>query len=47
MDEVITNSGVETMFFMTWARESDPRMIEELAEAYNSIGNNSKQMFAP
>jgi len=38
MNEEIINSGAETMFFMTWARENNPNMIEGLADAYNSIG---------
>ena len=47
MNEVITNSGAETMFFMTWARESDPGMIEGLAEAYNSIGEQLEADVCP
>ena len=39
LDEIITESGAETMFFMTWAREYNPEMIEGLAEAYNNIGD--------
>ena len=47
MNEVITNSGAETMFFMTWAREYDPGMIEGLAEAYNSIGEQLEADVCP
>ena len=39
LDEVITGSGAETMFFMTWAREYDPGMIDGLAGAYDTIGD--------
>jgi len=47
MDEVITHSGAETMFFMTWAREYDPEMIEGLAQAYNSIGEQLEASVCP
>ena len=47
MDEVITNSGAETMFFMTWARASNPEMIEGLEEAYNLIGNQLNAYVCP
>jgi len=39
LDSIITLSGAETMFFMTWAREYDPGMIIPLSEAYTYIGN--------
>ena len=35
------------MFFMTWAREYDPGMIEGLAEAYNSIGEQLEADVCP
>ncbi len=38
LDSVITRADSGTAFFMTWARQNDPAMIEELAAAYDSIG---------
>ncbi|MBN2382746.1 hypothetical protein JXQ70_07675 [bacterium] len=38
LETVISGSDAETGFFMTWAREYDPPMIEPLAEAYNKMG---------
>ena len=39
LDTLIRDNGAKTAFFMTWARENDPDMIEGLAGAYNYIGN--------
>ncbi len=37
---LIRDNGAEPAFFMTWAREYDPDMIEPLAAAYNYCGTN-------
>lgn len=37
LDGVITGAGAKTAFFMTWAREYDPEMIEPLAASYTAI----------
>ncbi|MBC8386157.1 MAG: hypothetical protein H8E57_11645 [Candidatus Cloacimonetes bacterium] len=47
LDEVITTGGAETAFFMTWAREYDPEMIEGLAFAYNHIGDELEAIVVP
>jgi hypothetical protein len=47
MDDVISNAGAETAFFMTWAREYDPGMIEGLANAYNTIGEQLGAIVVP
>ena len=47
MTKVITNSGTETMFFMTWAREYYLGMIEGLSEASNSIGEQLEADVCP
>jgi len=47
LDEVITAGGAETAFFMTWALEYDPEMIEGLAFAYNHIGEQLEVIVVP
>lgn len=47
IDEIIIDSGAETMFFMTWARENNPSMIEGLANAYNTIGQELNAKVCP
>ncbi|MCP4709625.1 MAG: hypothetical protein GY869_13445, partial [Planctomycetes bacterium] len=47
LDGEITAAGAETGFFMTWAREYDPDMIEDLAAAYNYIGQELDAAVAP
>jgi len=47
LDSVITGSGSNTAFFMTWAREYDPPMIEDLAVAYNYIGGKLNAPVSP
>ena len=47
MDEVITDSSAEAMFFMTWAREYNPDMIEDLANSYNTIGEQLEADVCP
>jgi hypothetical protein len=37
---LIRENGAEPAFFMTWAREYNPNMIEPLAAAYNYCGTN-------
>lgn len=36
-DAEIKSSGAQTVFFMTWARQYDPAMIEGIAQAYTDI----------
>ncbi len=47
LDGVITDSGAETGFFMTWARQYNPPMIEDLAAAYNHIGAELDAVVSP
>lgn len=47
LDSVITESGAETALFMTWARAYDPEMIEDLALAYNTLGEQINGMVCP
>jgi len=47
LDGVITEAGAETGFFMTWARANDPDMIEGLATAYNTIGEQLDALVTP
>ena len=47
LDGVITGAGAETAFFMTWARAFDPSMIEGLAAAYDTIGEQLDAMVCP
>jgi len=47
LDGVITDAGAETGFFMTWARAYDPDMIEGLATAYNTIGEQLDALVTP
>ncbi len=36
-DAEIKSSGAQTVFFMTWARQYDPAMVEGIAQAYTDI----------
>jgi hypothetical protein len=47
LDGSIAAAGGRTGFFMTWAREADPPMIEDLAYAYNRIGIELDAVVAP
>jgi hypothetical protein len=47
LDGSIASAGGRTGFFMTWAREADPPMIEGLADAYNRIGIELDAVVAP
>jgi hypothetical protein len=47
LDSVITATGAQTAFFMTWAREYDPPMIEGLAAVYDSLGRELAAPVAP
>lgn len=47
LDGVITDSGAETAFFMTWAREYDPEMIEPLAASYTAIAEELDAELVP
>lgn len=47
LDSVITATGAQTAFYMTWAREYDPPMIEGLAFVYDSLGRELAAPVAP
>ncbi len=47
LDDFIQIGGGETGFFMTWAYADQPGMIDPLAAAYDSIGNELDAMVAP
>lgn len=47
LDSVITGAGAETGFFMTWAREYDPEMIDSLAASYEQIGTELGALIVP
>jgi len=47
LDSAIRISGADTGLFMTWAREYDPGMIEDLAKAYDRIGGELDALVAP
>ena len=46
-DEAIRARGAKTVFFMTWAYESDPGMQAGLTNAYTSIGRELGALVAP
>lgn len=46
-DEEIKASGAQTIFYMTWARQYDPGMIEELAQVYTDIAIELGARLAP
>ncbi|MCF7920265.1 MAG: hypothetical protein K9N06_10175 [Candidatus Cloacimonetes bacterium] len=47
LDSLITENGSQTAFFMTWARENDPGMINGLAAAYTFIGTELNAPVCP
>jgi hypothetical protein len=47
LDDVIAEAGARTAFFMTWAYQNDPGMIETLADAYAQIGAELGAPVAP
>ncbi len=47
LDFEITSYGGNTGFFMTWAREINPAMIDDLAAAYNYIGQELDAVVSP
>ncbi|MDP8219867.1 MAG: hypothetical protein P9X26_00860 [Candidatus Stygibacter frigidus] len=47
LDSMITANGGETAFFMTWARQDDPAMIDDLAAAYTYIGTELQAPVSP
>jgi hypothetical protein len=47
LDSSIRISGADTGFFMTWAREYDPGMIEDLAKAYDRVGGELGALVVP
>ncbi len=47
LNRIITESGAETIFFMTWGRKSNPGMIKQLAESYKDVTKNNRAMLAP
>lgn len=46
-DEAIRDAGARTVFFMTWAYESDPGMQAGLTDAYNRIARELRAQVAP
>lgn len=47
LDSVISENGADTGFFMTWAYEENPPMIDGLALAYETIAGELDAMVAP
>lgn len=47
LDSVITASGADTGFYMTWAWRNNPEMYEPIRDAYNYIGAFVDGMVAP
>lgn len=47
LDSMITENGGQTAFFMTWARQDDPSMLEGLAGAYTYAGTELQAPVAP
>ena len=47
LDSMITANDGQTAFFMTWAREIDPTMINGLAGAYNFMGTELNAPVCP
>ncbi len=47
LTNLIHASGAQPAFFMTWARAFNPAMIEDLAAAYNSAGEQFDAMVCP
>lgn len=43
----ILHANSETAFYMTWARQYDPPMIDSLAAAYDSIGHELGALVSP
>jgi hypothetical protein len=46
-DGLIKASGAKTAFFMTWAYQDKPAMTAQLAEGYESIGNELHDLVVP
>jgi len=47
LDEKIGEAGAQTVFFMTWAPESDPDRIEDLDSVYTAIADELGTALAP
>ncbi len=47
LTRIIRYNGSEAGFFMTWARQNDPPMIEGLASSYNHCGRANGAMVVP
>jgi len=47
LDSMIIANGGETAFFMTWACQNDPAMIDDLAAAYTYIGTELQAPVSP
>jgi len=47
LDSMIMANGGQTAFFMTWARQDDPAMIDDLAAAYTYIGTELQAPVSP
>jgi hypothetical protein len=47
MNDAVLHVRSETAFYMTWARQYDPPMIEPLAAAYDSMGHELGAVVSP
>jgi hypothetical protein len=47
LDEKIGEAGARTVFFMTWAHETNPEMIEDLDSVYTAIATELETVLAP
>jgi hypothetical protein len=46
-DDVIKQTGAETVLYMTWAREHAPESQQTITDAYNSIGDEIGAIVVP
>ncbi len=46
-DDVIKQSGAETVLYMTWARQNAPTSQQAITDAYNSIGKELGALVIP
>jgi len=47
LNQRIQKIGAETVLYMTWARQNIPEMIDDLADAYISLGKSINAKVAP
>ena len=46
-NELIVNKGAKTFLYMTWAREWDPFMIDQIAEQYTQLATQINAQLVP